>query len=64
MNSSIDPGIIAEAYEDDPASAAAEYGAEFRDNIAEFVPRNVIEACTVRGRIELSPINGRYYVAL
>src|SRR5215472_15660406 len=33
---------IAEAYEDDPASAAAEYGAEFRDDIAEFVPRSVI----------------------
>jgi hypothetical protein len=63
MNPSIDPGIIAEAYEDDPASAAAEYGAEFRDDITEFVPRNVIDACTIGGRIELSPINGVHYTA-
>jgi hypothetical protein len=63
MNPSIDPNIIAEAYEDDPASAAAEYGAEFRDDIAEFVPRNVIDACTIGGRIELSPINGVHYTA-
>jgi hypothetical protein len=27
------------------------------------VPRNVIDACTIGGRIELSPINGRYYSA-
>jgi hypothetical protein len=63
MNPSIDTAIIAEAYEDDPASAAAEYGAEFRDDIAEFVPRNVIDACTVRGRFELPPINGVHYTA-
>jgi hypothetical protein len=63
MNPSIDPALIAEAYEDDPASAAAEYGAEFRDDIAEFVPRNIIDACTVRGRFELPPINGVHYTA-
>jgi hypothetical protein len=55
MNPSIDPAIVAEAYEDDPASAAAEYGAEFRDDIAEFVSRNIIDACTAPGRIELLP---------
>jgi hypothetical protein len=63
MNPSIDAAIISEAYEDDPASAAAEYGAEFRDDIAEFVPRNVIDACTVRGRIELPPAARVYYTA-
>ena len=45
MNPSLDPAIIEEAYEDDPASAAAEYGAEFRSDIADFVPREVIDAC-------------------
>jgi hypothetical protein len=63
MNPSIDPDIIAEAYGDDPASAAAEYRAEFRDDIAEFVPRSVIDACTVLGRVELPPIAGVYYTA-
>lgn len=44
-NPNIDPEIIAEAYEDDPESAASEYGAEFRSDIADFVSRAVVEAC-------------------
>ena len=63
MNPSLDPAIIDEAYEDDPASAAAEYGAEFRSDIADFVPRETIEACTVRGRLELLPAAGLLYRA-
>jgi hypothetical protein len=45
MNPSIDPAIIAEAYEDDPESAASEYGAEFRTDIADFISRAIVEAC-------------------
>ena len=41
MNPTLDSDIIAEAYEDDPASAAAEYGAEFREDISDFVSREV-----------------------
>jgi hypothetical protein len=63
MNPGIDPEIIAEAYEDDPAAAAAEYGAEFRDDIADFVPREVVDACTPPGRFEIPPIKGTRYVA-
>jgi SAM-dependent methyltransferase len=63
MNPSLDPAVIAEAYEDDPASAAAEYGAEFRDDITDFVPREVIDACTIRGRVELLPVTGIRYSA-
>lgn len=63
MNPQIDPAIIAEAYEDDPASAAAEYGAEFRDDIADFVRREVVEACVVPGRYELGRISGNRYSA-
>jgi hypothetical protein len=44
-NPKIDPAIIAEAYEEDPESAASEYGAEFRSDIADFVSRGVVEAC-------------------
>ena len=33
MNPTLDPAIIAEAYEDDPESAAAEYGGQFRTDI-------------------------------
>jgi hypothetical protein len=58
MNPSIDQAIIDEAYADDPASAAAEYGAEFRDDIADFVAREVVENCVVPDRFEL-PYEGR-----
>ncbi len=63
MNPSLDPQIIEEAYEDDPEAAAAEYGAEFRDDIVDFVPREVVDACTIHGRTELLPTAGQYYVA-
>ena len=53
MNPGLDPRVVEEAYEDDPQSAAAEYGAEFRDDINDFVSREVVDACTVRGRAEL-----------
>ena len=63
MNPSIDPAIIDEAYEEDPASAAAEYGGEFRDDLADFVSRDVIDACTTPGRYELPRVVGVRYVA-
>ncbi len=63
MNPLIDPAIIKEAYEDDPQSAAAEFGAEFRDDIADFVSRSIIDACTVAGRVELAPVRGLRYRA-
>lgn len=61
MNPTIDPEIIAEAYADDPESAAAEYGAEFRSDVAAFVAREVVEAVTVAGRFELAPLPGITY---
>jgi hypothetical protein len=63
MNPQIDPGIIAQAYEDDPASAAAEYGAEFRTDVSAFVAREVVDACTPPDRFEFAPIEHVPYVA-
>ncbi len=63
MNPSLDPAIVAEAYEDDPDAAAAEYGAEFRNDLSDFVPRAVVEAATVPGRFEIPPLTGVAYVA-
>jgi hypothetical protein len=62
MNPRVDPAIIAEAYEDDPESAASEYGAEFRTDIADFVSRQIVEACieraaTGQGRGHLSRLH-------
>ncbi|WP_376094605.1 hypothetical protein ACE7GA_01455 [Roseomonas sp. CCTCC AB2023176] len=63
MNPGLDPGFIAAAYEDDPASAAAEYGAEFRNDIAAFVTREAVEACIAPGRFELPRVPGVRYAA-
>ena len=63
MNPTIDPALIAEAYEEDPANAAAEYGGEFRNDIGAFVTREVIDGCTMPGRFELPPLDGTSYFA-
>ena len=63
MNSSLDPEIVNRAYQDDPASAAAEYGAEFRSDIAAFVARGVLDACTVLDRFEIPVLSGTTYYA-
>lgn len=58
MNPSVPEEVIAEAYERDPASAAAEYGAEFRTDVESFVSREVVDAAVAQGRFELSPASG------
>ena len=63
MNPSIDRAIIAEAYEEDPEAARAEYGAEFRDDLADFVTRETVDAVTMIGRTELPPEQGLAYTA-
>jgi hypothetical protein len=62
MNPTVPEGVIAEAYEDDPASAAAEYGAEFRTDVETFVSREVVDAAVVAGRHELPPVDRLRYV--
>ena len=55
MNPTVLQDFIDQAYEDDPASASAEYGAEFRRDIEAFISREAIEACVEPGRRELPP---------
>jgi hypothetical protein len=63
MNSTVPQSVIDEAIERDPASAAAEYGAQFRTDIEALIQREVVEACTVPGRHELPPVPGIAYTA-
>ena len=63
MNPSMDPEVVAEAYRDDPEAALAEYGALFRSDIADFVSREAVEACTVPGRLEMLPVSSITYSA-
>ena len=63
MNPKLDPAIVLEAREEDPESAAAEFDAQFRDDIAAFVAREVVDAVTAPGRYELPPRSGVFYKA-
>jgi len=63
MNPGVPQSFIDEQYADDPASAAAEYGGEFRTDVEAFLSREAVEAVVPRGRLELPPISGVRYVA-
>ena len=53
--------MIEEAYESDPESARAEYGGEIRDDLADFVSRETVDAVTMWDRSELPPEPGVTY---
>ena len=55
--------IIDKAYADDPERASAEYGAEFRSDLSDFIGRDIIRACTAMGIYELAPAGGINYRA-
>ena len=55
MNSTLPQKVIDEAMLDDLASAKSEYMGEFRDDIAIWLPREVIEKVVKTGRKELLP---------
>ena len=63
MNPTVSQEFVDAEFERDPASAAAEYGANFRSDIAEFVSLAVLEACTVEGLFELPPVSSTAYLA-
>jgi hypothetical protein len=63
LNPTFDKREIDRAYEVDPISAAAEYGAEFRSDCEQFVSQEVLAACVVPGRVELPPAEGCVYHA-
>ncbi|MBF0678553.1 MAG: hypothetical protein IR164_06415 [Devosia sp.] len=58
-----DGEFLTEAFEEDPASAAAEFGAEFRKDIEDFIAREVVEACVSPGIFERPRRNGVTYRA-
>lgn len=63
MNPTVPDGFIAAAYERDPASAAAEYGAEFRSDVSSFMDAELVDmACREDGR-DLPPVDDVGYVA-
>jgi len=63
MNPTIDPEVIKCAYVADEASARAEFGAMFRQDIETFITPEAVDAAVVPGRLELPPVEGVSYVA-
>jgi hypothetical protein len=55
MNPTLSQRIITRAYEKDSQAAAAEYGGEFRSDLANFLTTEAIAACVVAWRYELAP---------
>ena len=63
FNATVPQSIVDRAMERDPQSAASEWMAEFRNDIAAFVTREVVEAAIAPGVIEIPPIAGNDYIA-
>ncbi|WP_421621724.1 hypothetical protein [Alkalilimnicola ehrlichii] len=58
FNPTLDPRVIAEAEQDDPEAAKAEWHGQFRADVEGFVTREVVEAATRPTPLEL-PYNKR-----
>jgi hypothetical protein len=63
MNPTVGQSVIDEAMSRDPASAAAEYMAEFRTDVESYISRDVVEAAVVAGRYELPRVEHVAYHA-
>jgi hypothetical protein len=61
MNPTVPQSVVDEATEADSASAAAEYGAEFRTDVESYVSREVVDAAVVTDRHELLRDKGITY---
>ena len=63
MNPTLDRGTVERAIAQDPAKAKAEWLAEFRDDVSDLLPADVIEGATDWGISERAPRPGVKYVA-
>lgn len=63
MNPSLPQSVVDRAYSEDPASAAAEYGAQFRSDVEGFLQPEWIDRAVELGVSELPPVQGVDYFA-
>lgn len=62
MNATLaDDPLIAEMYQDDFERASAEFGAQFRTDVADFITREAVEAVVAPGLVEIPPVSGTAY---
>jgi hypothetical protein len=62
FNPSLKQSVVDRAYERDPVSADAEFGAQFRTDIEDFINREAVDACIDRGVFERLPVERIAYV--
>ena len=55
MNPTVPQSVIDDAYEADTSAAAAEYGAQFRDDLEAYISRELIDSVTLSGVREIPP---------
>jgi len=63
MNPLIDKSIIEQARAEDPAMAASEWDAQWREDVQTYLPREIVESVVVKGRFELLPQRNIAYSA-
>jgi hypothetical protein len=63
MNPTLPQAVVDDAYAEDPQVAAAEYGAQFRSDVASYVDRDVVMACIETGRTQRGCMPGQRYHA-
>lgn len=56
-----DGDFLMEAFEDDPAGAAAEFGAQFRTDVEALLTREAVDAVVTPGAYERAPLPGLSY---
>jgi hypothetical protein len=61
LNPTLDPKVVADAFEADPAAARAEWLGEFRDDIAAFLNRDLVEAAVDHSVLVRPPVSGIGY---
>jgi hypothetical protein len=63
LNPTLAEDLIASAYQDDAEAARSEWGGQFRADISQFLPDELIDAAVVEGRTELPFSRNNGYAA-
>lgn len=63
MNPTLPESVVEDALAEDYQAARSEYLAEFREDVAAFIGREVVDGLVVRGRRDLPPVAGVTYTA-
>ena len=63
MNPAISQAFLDRQYERDPLKAAAEYGAQFRADIEDFIPEEIVDALIQKGVFERPYSYANTYIA-